>query len=79
MVQMQDAKVSKDLKSFTVRFVPGIFKNWRSPGDIELVMQGNWAINRKRVESLDEQAGVVHLAGLHVTPLQWNTPRRDRW
>lgn len=79
MVQIESANLSKDLKVFTVKFPAGIVKDWRNPGDIELIMQGNWAINRKRVERLDEKSGVLTLAPSHVLPLEWNAPRRGRW
>jgi hypothetical protein len=77
--QLTGADLSKDLKRFTVTLAPGLVKNWSNPGDIEMMIAGNWAINRKRVESLDEKAGRVVLAPPHIRGEGYIMPSAGRW
>ncbi len=78
-VQLQDARLAKDLSAYTLHFAPGVVKDWKNPGEIEVVIDGNWAINRKRVASLDPAAATVALAPPHRQTIPWNQPRRGRW
>ncbi|MDP6118074.1 MAG: right-handed parallel beta-helix repeat-containing protein [Planctomycetota bacterium] len=76
-LQMLDARNSRE--SFTLKFPPGQVKGWSNPSAVEVFMRGNWAINRKRVQSVNEETGIVTLALPHIPPLPWNTPRKGRW
>ena len=78
-VQVQDARLSNDLKTFTIRLAPGLVKAWRSAADIEMLVDGNWAINRKRVLSVDPKTGTLTMAPPHRKTIPWNQPRKGRW
>jgi hypothetical protein len=78
-VQLQDSSLSKDLKTWTMKLAPGIVKDWKNPADIEILVDGNWAINRKRVESIDPAAGTLVMAPPHRQTIPWNQPQRGRW
>jgi len=76
--QMTGAELAKDFKRYTFTFAPGLLGNWKNVSDVEVVTFGEWEINRKRLESIDEKAGVAVLAPPHI-PSRWNEPRRGRW
>jgi len=78
-VQLQDAQLSKDLKTYTFRFAPAVVKDWSNAQDIEVMVDGNWAINRKRVESIDVKNNTLILAPPHRQTIPWNQPRKGRW
>jgi len=78
-IQLRDARLAKDLSAYTLHFAPGVVKRWRNPSDIEVVIDGNWAINRKGVASVDPETGTVALAAPHRQGIPWNQPRRGRW
>ncbi len=77
--QLTGVELSKDLKRYTIKLAPGLVKSWRNPGDVEVMIAGNWAINRKRVESIDEKAGLVVLAPPHVGGPEYIFPSAGRW
>ncbi len=78
-LQLTAAALSKDLKKFTVTLPPGLAGNWRNQTDIELMIAGNWAINRKRVESIDTKTGTVVLAPPHQSGAYYILPKTGRW
>ncbi len=78
-VQLQGASLSKDLKTFTIQLAPNGVQAWRSPSDIEVLIDGNWAINRKRVQSVDPKTGTLVMAPPHRKTIPWNQPRKGRW
>ena len=78
-VQLQDSSLSKDLKAWTMKLAPGVVKDWKNPSDIEILVDGNWAINRKRVESLDPATSTLVMAPPHRQTIPWNQPHRGRW
>jgi len=78
-LQLQAAGLSKDLKSYTLKLAPGIVKHWKCPSDIEVMVDGNWAINRKRVQRVDAKTGTITLAPPHRQSIPWNRPRKGRW
>ena len=77
--QILDAKLSEDLKQFTVTLPPELVANWSNPTDVELMIAGNWAINRKRVQSIDAKTGVVVLAPPHAVGHSAIFPKAGRW
>jgi hypothetical protein len=77
--QMKDADLSKDLKRYTLTMPPGLAKNWRNIADVEVMAAGNWAINRKRLESVDETSGIVLLAPPHSSGHEAIRPAPGRW
>ncbi len=78
-LQLQGAKLTKDLNAFTLTFPPDTVKDWANPSDIEVLVDGNWAINRKRVESIDAKTGTFTMAPPHRKTIPWNQPRKGRW
>jgi len=78
-VQLAASSLSKDLKAFTIGLDPKLVKDWANPGDIEVLVDGNWAINRKRVQSIDTKTGTLTMAPPHRKTIPWNQPRKGRW
>ncbi|NLZ02237.1 MAG: hypothetical protein GXY25_17105, partial [Pirellulaceae bacterium] len=60
-VQLKAAELSEDRSRFTLTFPPGVLDNLAESSDLEVMVAGNWAINRKRVESVDPAAGTLLL------------------
>lgn len=77
--QLKGADLAEDLKRYTLTLPPGLLGDWREPSDAEVYVAGNWAINRKRIESIDPNSGLVVLAPPHVPGIRWNEPRGGRW
>jgi len=77
--QLAGAELTKDLKRFTLTLPPGLVKDWQDPGRIEVMVAGNWEINRKRLESIDAKSGTVVLAPPHVTGPEYIFPAPGRW
>lgn len=44
-----------------------------------MLIDGNWAINRKRVASVDAATGTLVMAPPHRQTIPWNQPRKGRW
>ena len=63
--QLKGAELSPDLKRLTVTLAPGLVKNWSNVSDIEVMIAGNWEINRKRVRERRREP-----------PASWCWPRR---
>lgn len=78
-VQMKSAELTADLKQYTISLAPGIVKDWKDPGDVEIMAAGNWEINRKRLQSVDEKAGLVVLAPPHSAGHEAIRPGPGRW
>lgn len=79
MWRLRGADLSKDLKRYTLTLAPGLLGNWKNEADVEVLVAGNWAINRKRLQSIDADAGVAVLAPPHAPGIPWNQPRSGRW
>lgn len=77
--QLRDAVLSEDLSTYTLTLKPGTLKDWAKPGEVEVMVSGNWAINRKRLQAVRPQEGVAVLAPPHTSGLPWNAPRAGRW
>lgn len=77
--QLAGAELTKDLKRFTLTLPPGLVKNWREPREIEVMIAGNWEVNRKRLESVDEKTGTVVLAAPHIRGEYYIQPTRGRY
>ncbi len=45
----------------------------------EIVINGNWAINRKLIDSADPETGRLVLKKPHVPAIRWNRPGAGRW
>ncbi|MGA2258386.1 MAG: right-handed parallel beta-helix repeat-containing protein [Thermoguttaceae bacterium] len=77
--QLKDAELSKDLSRFTLSVAPGVLGDWRNTADIEVMVAGNWEINRKQVESLDVPANRIVLAPPHQSGPDYIFPAAGRW
>ena len=56
-----------------------MLENWQNPTDMEIMIAGNWEINRKPVESLDAQANQIVLAPPHQRGAGSIFPKAGRW
>ena len=71
--------IAKDLKDFTLQFKPGTIKQWKGLEDTEIVVLKLWSALRKRVASVDPQAGTVALRPPHVAGSRSNCARKGMW
>ena len=72
-----EADLSDDRSTYRLHFPPGILGKWHRPKDIELCAMGEWAVVRKRVESIDPAASTVTLAPPHVENHPANLPGKN--
>jgi len=77
--QLKTVELSKDLARFAITLPPGLLGNWRNPGDVEAMIAGNWAINRKRLESIDAARGVALMAPPNSSGPAYIFPSPGRW
>ena len=77
--QLTGATLSQDLKRYTLTLPPGCVAAWRNVGDVEVMVAGNWEINRKKLESVDEKSGTVVLAPPHAEGHEAIRPGPGRW
>ena len=78
-VQLKAAELSEDRGRFTLTLPPGLLADWKNATDIEVMVAGNWAINRKRVQSIDPAAGTLLLTPPHRDGPQYILPAAGRW
>lgn len=78
-LQLKGASLSTDLKRYTLSIAPGLGADWQNVADIEVMVVGNWEINRKRLESLDAKTGLVVLAPPHAQGHEAICPGPGRW
>lgn len=76
---LQGAELSSDLSRFTLTLAPGVLGNWQNPTDMEVMIAGNWEINRKPVEKLDPGTSQIVLAPPHQRSPEYILPGRGRW
>ena len=76
---LKAANLAADLSRYTLTLAPGLVKSWQNPSDIEVMVAGNWAINRLPLESIDAEAGVVVLAPPHASGHSAIRPGPGRW
>lgn len=77
--RLRGAALAKDATSYTIDVPEEYARDWKNVGDVEIVIHGNWAINRKKLAAVDAAAGRLTLAGPHVTAIPWNRPNAGRW
>ncbi len=77
--QLQGVDLSSDRSRFTLTLEPGILGDWQNAADVEVMIAGNWAINRKRVQSIDAGANLVVLAPPHKHGPRSIFPSPGRW
>jgi hypothetical protein len=77
--QLASAELSPDLKRFTIGLAPGLLKPIGRTDQVEVMIAGNWEINRKRVATIDAASGVVELAPPHIGGPEYIQPAAGRW
>lgn len=77
--QLKGADLAADLSRYTLTLPPGLLGDWSNPSDIEVMVAGNWEINRLPVQSIDRAAGVVVLAPPHAQGHDAIRPAPGRW
>ena len=77
--QLVGADLAADLSRYTLTVPGGLLGDWSNPSDIEVMVAGNWAINRLPVQSIDREKGVVVLAPPHAQGHSAIRPGPGRW
>jgi hypothetical protein len=78
-LQLKGVDLSEDRARFTLTLEPGVLGDWQNPSDVEVMIAGNWAINRKRVQEIDPAASRVVLAPPHKHGPRYIFPSPGRW
>ena len=65
-LQLKNADLAADLSSYKLTLPSGLAASWSNPSDIEIMVAGNWAINRKRIAAIDRASGTITLAPPHA-------------
>ena len=78
-VQLTGVDYVEDGSRLVLSLPPGLLGDWRSPADVEVMVAGNWAINRKRVQSIDAANNTVVLAPPHRHGPDYIFPKAGRW
>ena len=76
---LTSADLSADLKRYTLGLAPTSLGHWQNAQDMEIMVAGNWAINRLPIESIDAAAGLVVLKPPHAVGHDAIRPRSGRW
>jgi len=77
--QLTGATLSADLTSYTLTVAPERLEAWTNVSDMEIMVAGNWAINRKRIAAVERASGTITLAGPHASGHNAICPRPGRW
>ncbi|MFO7901307.1 MAG: right-handed parallel beta-helix repeat-containing protein [Planctomycetota bacterium] len=77
--QLTDASLSEDLSRYTLSIAPERLGDWARGPDLEIMVAGNWAVNRKRVAAVDRASGTITLAPPHASGHNAIRPRAGRW
>jgi hypothetical protein len=77
--RLTGATLAADLSRYTLTLPKGLLGAWSNPTDIEIMVAGNWEINRLPVQSIDRDAGVVVLAPPHAQGHEAIRPGPGRW
>lgn len=76
---LRSATLSEDLSSYTLGIDPASLGDWSNAQEMEIMVAGNWAINRLPIESIDAAAGLVVLKPPHAKGHDAIRPRTGRW
>lgn len=77
--QLTGAALSADLASYTLTIAPQRLGAWTNVSDMEIMVAGNWAINRKRIAAVDRTSGTITLAVPHASGHNAIRPSPGRW
>jgi len=80
-LQIAGQELEVEARRLHLTLPAGIVQDLGNPTDIEMLAQGNWAINRMRVQALDPAAGTASflLPAPDPSKLAWNWPGPGRW
>jgi hypothetical protein len=78
-LKLTGAMQAKDLKTWRLGLPAKNVSSWKNVSDVEIVVHGNWAINRKRLQAVDAKTGTITLAPPHVKSHPYNLPRKGRY
>lgn len=77
--QLQAVEFDQAKQHMAVVLPEGSVGDWSTPGEIELMIAGNWAINRKLAESVDPAANRIVLKPPHRHGPNYIFPSKGRW
>jgi len=78
-VKLQAVDFAPDRKHFAIALAPGLPGDWQNAEQVEAMIAGNWAINRKRVASIDAAKNTAVLAPPHRHGPGYIFPSPGRW
>ena len=78
-LQLTSSTQAANLKTWRLGLPAKNVNNWKNISDVEIVIHGNWAINRKRLQAADAKTGTIMLAPPHAKPIPWNRPSKGRF
>ena len=77
--QLAGADLAADLSRYTLTLPPGLLAAWSNPTDIEVMVAGNWEINRLPVQSLDPAKRACRARPAACPGPRGDPPRPGRW
>ncbi len=77
--QLTGATLSSDLATYTLTIAPERLGEWSNVVDMEIMVAGNWAINRKRIAAIDKSSGTITLTPPHASGHQAIRPGPGRY
>jgi len=78
-VQLKAVEFAPDRAHFALTLPAGLLGDWQNAEQVEAMIAGNWAINRKRVASIDAAKNTVVLAPPHRHGPRYIFPSPGRW
>ena len=78
-VQLKAAELSEDRGRFKLTMAADLLGDWKNATNIEAMIAGNWAINRKAVQSIHPAAGTLLLTPPHRHGPAYILPAAGRW
>ncbi len=77
--QLTDARLAPDLKHHILTLPPELVERLSDSRDVEIVVLGNWEINRFLVSRVDSKTGEVELQGPHAKGHDAIRPKHGRY
>lgn len=78
--KLTDVSLAEDLSRYTLSVAPEHLGQWAATGPgMEIMVAGNWAINRKKITAIDRTSGTITLAPPHASGHRATRPGAGRW
>jgi hypothetical protein len=77
--QLQAVEFDQQKQHMAIVLPEGAVGAWSNPGDVEMMIAGNWAINRKAAQSFDPEANRIVLKPPHRHGPHYIFPSKGRW